>query len=318
MNLTQPIQFKPLFMERVWGGRHLETLFGKLLPPGARIGESWELVDRADAQSVVDGGVFDGQTLHQLWSEHRSGIFGERHQGGGERFPLLIKWLDARERLSVQVHPPEEIAAELGGEPKTEMWYVAAADKEADLFAGLVERTDRAAFEAALASGEVERLLHRLPSQVGDCLFIPSGRIHAIGAGNVILEVQQNSDTTYRVFDWNRKGLDGKPRELHVDASLRSIDFDDWEPSFQPEDAAKEEPLVSSPFFEVEHWALDEPRDAGLFGDFSVITVLKGAVRCGGREFFPGDCFLIPAKLVERLLIPLKPDTTLLKTTVPA
>ncbi|HWL53979.1 MAG TPA: type I phosphomannose isomerase catalytic subunit [Chthoniobacteraceae bacterium] len=318
MNLTQPIQFKPLFMERVWGGRHLETVFGKLLPPGVRIGESWELVDRVDAQSVVDGGVFDGQTLHQLWSEHRTGIFGERHQAGGERFPLLIKWLDARERLSVQVHPPEEVAAELGGEPKTEMWYVAAADDDAELFAGLVKGTDRAAFESALERGEVERLLHRLPSHVGDCLFIPSGRVHAIGGGNVILEVQQNSDTTYRVFDWNRKGLDGKPRELHIPASLRSIDFDDWEPTYQSGENAPEEPLVASPFFEVEHWELEAPRDAGLFGDFSVITVLTGAIRCGGREFFPGDCFLIPAKLVERLLIPLKPDTTLLKTTIPA
>jgi len=309
--MTQPLRFHPLFMERVWGGRQLETLYGKALPPQVPIGESWELVDRPEAQSVVAEGPLAGTSLHTLWSERRAEIFGERHRDGGPRFPLLFKLLDAAERLSVQVHPPAAVASELDGEPKTEMWYVTAAMEEADLFAGLAPGSDRARFEAALASGGVEALLHRLPSRAGDCIFIPSGRVHAIGAGNVIVEVQQNSDTTYRVFDWNRVGLDGKPRALHIDESLRSIDFDDIEPGFQPPGS---EPLVRCPYFQVSHWELEAPREAGPAGDFAVITVLSGGVTCAGAHFRPGDFFLVPASLKDRTLHPQAPGTAVLRT----
>ncbi len=315
MILSEPIRFHPLLMERVWGGRELERLFNKPLPPGVRIGESWELVDRPEAQSVVNGGALDGVTLHELWSEHRAGIFGERHDADGERFPLLFKLLDAQEALSVQVHPPAEVAPLLSGEPKTEMWYLAAATPEAELFAGLAEGVSREDFENALREGGLARLLHRLPGTTGECLFIPSGRVHAIGAGNVIVEVQQNSDTTYRVYDWDRPGLDGQPRALHVDASLASIDFNDHTPDYQPH--REGEPLVSTPYFEVERWDLNEAKEAIPFGDFTVITVLQGALRCAGQEFVAGDFFLVPAKLTERTLHPLRPGTRLLRTRLP-
>lgn len=298
-------------MERVWGGRQLETLYGKALPPGVPIGESWELVDRPEAQSVVAEGPLAGNTLHTLWNEHRASLFGQRHAGAGERFPLLFKLLDAAERLSVQVHPPEAVAPELHGEPKTEMWYVTAAQADADIFAGLAAGSDRAGFEAALEKGEVEGLLHRLPTRAGDCIFIPSGRVHAIGGGNVIVEVQQNSDTTYRVFDWNRLGLDGKPRELHIEASMRSIDFHDIEPAF--EDAGAE-PLVTCPYFNVSHWKLDTPREAAPAGDFAVVTVLSGEVECAGATFRPGEFFLVPANLPERQISPVAPETAVLRT----
>src|SRR5688572_1894607 len=223
MRFPQALSFRPLYMERVWGGRRIENQLGRSLPPGLPIGESWELVDRDDAQSVVDVGDHAGMSLHQLWTEYRETVFGAVPDS--PRFPLLAKILDARETLSVQVHPPASVAPELNGEPKTEMWYLLEAEPGAELFAGFRRGVDRQQFESALANGDVAELLHRIPVQAGDTLFIPSGRCHAIGAGCLIVEIQQNSDTTYRVFDWNRTGLDGKPRQLHVAESLRSIDF---------------------------------------------------------------------------------------------
>ena len=185
-------------MERIWGGRRLETLFGKVLPTGARIGESWEIVDRAEAQSVVRDGPWRGKTLHDLWQLHRREIFGDI--ADSPRFPLLIKLLDAQEKLSLQVHPPAAVAAELGGEPKTEFWFIADAQPGAELFVGLTKGISRRQFEAALANGTAEECVHRIPVRADDGMFLPSGRMHAIGAGNVIIEIQQNSDTTYRLF----------------------------------------------------------------------------------------------------------------------
>ncbi|HSH38163.1 MAG TPA: type I phosphomannose isomerase catalytic subunit, partial [Chthoniobacterales bacterium] len=217
-SFSQPLVFEPIFMERIWGGRRLQTLFGKRLPAGVRIGESWEIVDRPEAQSVVHQGPWRGTTLHALWTEHRQDVFGEIAHS--RRFPILIKLLDAEDKLSLQVHPPAEIAAELGGEPKTEFWYIADASPAAELYVGMRRESSRAAFEEAIASGTAEEHVQRVPVKAGDGMFLPSGRVHAIGAGNVIVEVQQNSDTTYRVFDWNRTDDTGKPRTLHVAESL--------------------------------------------------------------------------------------------------
>ena len=314
MKLTAPIIFEPLYMERVWGGRKLETLFGKSLPSGAIIGESWELVDREEAQSVVHCGPLRGWTLNELWTESREAIFGARYAAIEGRFPLLFKLLDADEKLSVQVHPPASVAGELKGEPKTEMWYVAAAEPGADMYAGLKAGTTREAFEKALVNGHCADLLHRIPTKAGDCIFIPSGRVHAIGGGNVIVEVQQNSDTTYRVFDWNRTGLDGKPRALYVVESMRSIDFNDFEPGLQKPGC---DPLVRCPYFEIARWDLDAPREAAPAGDFAVLTCLSGKVECAGETFGPGHSFLVPAILEDRLLKPAEPGTAVLRTTIP-
>ena len=314
MNLTAPIVFEPLYMERVWGGRKLETLFGKALPRGAVIGEAWELVDREEAQSVVHRGELKGQTLNELWTQHRAEVFGERYATAMGRFPLLVKLLDAAEKLSVQVHPPADVAPLLKGEPKTEMWYVAAAEEGADIYAGLKAGVTREQFEKSLATGHCADLLHRIPTKAGDCIFIQSGRIHAIGGGNVIVEIQQNSDTTYRVFDWNRTGLDGKPRALHVAESMRSIDFADYEPQLQN---PKNDPLVQCEYFEIERWTLDAPREAAPAGDFAIMTCLSGKVTCAGETFGPGQFFLVPATLEDRLLTPAAPGTTVMKTRIP-
>ena len=315
--LTKPIFFEPLFMERVWGGRRLEQLYKKKLPPGARIGESWEIVDREEAQSVVHDGPLRGLTLHELWTHHREAVFGPG-VGESERFPLLVKILDANERLSLQVHPPEHLAADLRGEPKTEMWYLAHTEAGADLFAGLGKATDRTEFEAALHEGRADELVHRLPVEEGDAIFIPSGRIHAIGAGCLIVEIQQNSDTTYRVFDWNRVGLDGQPRKLHIDQSLHSTDWSDVRPSLQPPVQGSGE-LVNCPHFRVERWALDGARTAleGTGGRFAIFTCLEGKVDCAGVAFCPGDFFLVPASLPQAEVRPVAAGTLLLRTTIP-
>ena len=226
------LRFTPIYQTRVWGGRALETLFGRDLPDDQPYGESWELVDRPEAQSVVGGGALAGTSLHALWHDHRRAVFGDAvRRPEAPRFPVLIKILDCRDDLSIQVHPPAAVAPSLGGEPKTEMWFVADAQPGARIYAGLRAGVTRERFDAALREGAVADCVHRLSPRAGDSLFVPSGRIHALGAGLVVFEIQQNSDTTYRVFDWNRAGLDGKPRALHVRESLASIDFDDVEPA---------------------------------------------------------------------------------------
>jgi mannose-6-phosphate isomerase len=302
-------------MERVWGGRRFETLLGKHLPHGTPIGELWEMVDRPEIQSVVHNGPLKGKTLHELWSNHRTEVFGKRHESNSsERFPLLIKLLDARERLSVQVHPPVARAEELGGEPKTECWYFLHASPGASVYAGLKKGVTREAFESALKTGTVEETLHRAPSQSGESIFIPSGRLHAIAEGLVIVEVQQNSDTTYRVFDWNRNGLDGKPRELHLEESMASIDFDDFEPSLTPASASI---VADCPYFHVEKFNLPSPCQVAEKDDFSIITCVSGAIECAGSLVKPGGFMIIPASLEEITLIPRAPETTYLKTRLP-
>lgn len=312
---AEPIRFHPLYMERVWGGRSLETVYRRTLPAAeVAFGESWELVDRPEAQSVVDGGEHDGRTLHELWADHRESVFGGGGGGGGERFPLLVKILDARDKLSIQVHPPASVAAELGGEPKTEMWYIAAAEPGAELYVGLKAGVSKADFVAGVAAGTTADQVHRIDVKAGESIFIPSGRLHAIGAGLLIFEIQQNSDTTYRVFDWNRVGLNGKPRDLHVKESIACIDFDDREPAMDVPDG---EMLAECPEFRVERWELDgEAREAGAAGKFAIIAVTDGHVRCGSSDFGTGDFFLIPADAALSLT-PHGGRAVVLRTTIP-
>lgn len=220
--MTSFLQFEPIYQERIWGGRYLENYLGRKLPGTAPIGESWELVDRPEAQSVVSNGPWKGKTLRQIIEKKSAEIMGPTWPKD-RPFPILVKWLDCRDRLSVQVHPPAAIAARLGGEPKTENWYFGKTDAGAAVYAGLKAGVTKESFERAISAGTVDQSLDRLSVRDGDSLLIHSGTMHAIDAGNVILEIQQNSDTTYRVYDWGRVGLDGKPRTLHVRESLESL-----------------------------------------------------------------------------------------------
>ena len=223
------MSFTPLYMERVWGGRGLELKLGRKLPEGKVIGESWELVDREGEQSIVAEGTHKGKTIRELLEGGAADILGPEREGS-QPFPILIKWLDCQDRLSLQVHPPAAIAPILGGEPKTENWYIADCDEDASLIVGLKQGVTREQFTQALEDNKVAACVHRFPVKPGDSILVESGRMHAIDAGNLILEIQQNSDTTYRVYDWGRVGLDGAPRQLHLEESLQSIDFNDYEP----------------------------------------------------------------------------------------
>lgn len=220
--MTPVLQFKPLYQQRVWGGHILESWLGRRHVLAGPIGESWEIVDRPEAQSVVAGGPWAGRSLRELIESDPEALLGPGWPAD-RRFPILVKWLDCRERLSLQVHPPAAVAPRLGGEPKTENWFIARADEGAAVFAGLRAGVTDEGFARALAEGTAEGCMRRLPVAAGDSLLIRSGVMHAIDAGNVILEIQQNSDTTYRVYDWGRVGLDGKPRALHVPESLECL-----------------------------------------------------------------------------------------------
>ncbi|MBL9168667.1 MAG: class I mannose-6-phosphate isomerase [Verrucomicrobiales bacterium] len=303
-----PLTFTPILMERVWGGRSLERLFGKALPEGKLIGESWEISDRPGSVSTIANGPLAGTDLHWLMAHRADDLLGPS-RGTWTHFPLLVKILDAQEVLSLQVHPPAAQAAELGGEPKTEMWYVYEAKPGATLQAGLKRGVTRELFEKALQEGKAGDCVHTHTVQKGDAMFLPSGRVHAIGAGNVIFEVQQNSDTTYRVFDWNRTGLDGRPRELHIPQSLRSINFEDYEPLLiRPEEvgqgAFKFRYLVDDPLFRINTTQIRRGerfylRTTGA----QIIGLLEGRLTISAEgqsiELKPGQFALLPASLTR-------------------
>jgi len=310
--MTSPLIFEPIFMERMWGGRCLESEFGKKLPPNTRIGESWEIVDRPEAQSVIANRPLNGRTLHELWTQNRHDIFGDVPET--PRFPLLIKLLDAQERLSLQVHPPEKVAAKFGGEPKTEFWYVAAADPGAELFLGFREPITREQFKRALDKGTVEDCVQKIRVKAGDAMFLPGGRLHAVGGGNLLVEIQQNSDTTYRVFDWNRVDVTGKARQLHVDQALQCIDFTDVGLHLVEPNG---EVLIKDELFEIQKWNLDSSREIAPLGQFAIICCLTGSLRCASVDLAPGEFFLAPASLETRQLQPRSEGTGLLRVTIP-
>ena len=224
---TTPLLLEPLMMERVWGGNRLEAMYGKKIPPGNTIGESWELSDRADAQSRVAAGPFAGSTLRTLLEEHGLAIMGPRLAAAKPKwFPLLLKYVDAGSALSVQVHPEDQQAKSFNDRGKSECWVVVHAEKGALITRGLKPGTTREAYEDAVAHDRVEDVLHSFQPKVGDVLALPPGMVHAIGAGIVVAEIQQNSDLTFRIYDYKRVGLDGKPRKLHIKEALSAIRFD--------------------------------------------------------------------------------------------
>jgi mannose-6-phosphate isomerase len=288
--MLYPLTFEPIFKERIWGGRRLEQLYGKPIPANVPIGESWEITDRPEGVSVVKNGPLKGKTLNWLVENHSEELFGKKFSGN---FPLLIKILDAQEKLSLQVHPPAKLAPLLGGEPKTEMWYIVHAEPGAELYVGLKRGVTRAEFEQKIKAGTVADCFHRVPVKTGDAMFLPSGRVHAIGAGLVLFEVQQNSDTTYRVFDWNRVDKSGKARDLHVKESLASIDFNDFEPALQPRDAKS---VVDHELFRVSKVDLQNGQSTKFGGELEIIGMLSGKAELSpALTLSAGEFCLVPA-----------------------
>lgn len=306
--MLYPLTFKPVLMERVWGGRRLGELYAKDLPPDAPIGESWEITDRPEGVSEITNGPMAGKDLRWLMEHHRDALLGDGRDHDG-RFPLLIKILDCSQKLSLQVHPPPHKAAEMNGEPKTEMWYVADAKPDADIFVGLKQGVTAEEFERKIGDGSVADCFHRHKVKQGDVMFLPSGRVHALGAGSVIFEIQQNSDTTYRVFDWNRVGLDGNPRELHVPEAMAAINFEDFEPGLVAAEFAggeiRKRTIVDDALFTVENWKINagattSPRS----GECQVVALLSGTAEISDGQtqvpLSPGQFCLLPASLASR------------------
>lgn len=262
-SLIYPLAFGPVFKDYIWGGRNLETKLGRKIPLGI-VAESWEIAAHPNGQTKVAAGPLAGLTLGAVQEHLGEQLLGSRNRQAVEleRFPLLIKLLDANRWLSVQVHPDDLYgqahAADLG---KTEMWIILHAEPHAKLIYGLKSGVKRAQFEDAVAVGSIEQMLHEVAVKAGDVVFVPAGTVHALGPGMIVAEIQQNSDTTYRLYDWGRVGTDGKPRPLHIQAGVEVIDWQMVEPSFaQPRalaaaDGWAREELAHCPYFQAERLA---------------------------------------------------------------
>lgn len=309
-DLRVPLRFARHFVEKsVWGGRALESALGIDLPPGVRIGETWEVVDRQGENSVVADGPLAGRTLGELVGEHREQLLGRSPATPQGRFPLLVKFLDASEHLSVQVHPDDAGAARQGGasEAKSEAWYFVEARPEAGVWCGLRPGTEREALERDLGSARVVEHLSWWPARPGEALMVPGGSIHAIGSGVVLLEVQQNSDTTWRIYDWDRvDGSTGAPRAVHLEQAAQVTRYDlaprpPVQSVFLPlVEGIRAAPLQRCRHFGMTRLAVDAPAELDLEGRFQVLVVVggEGAVGSAHGEQLPvtrGDTLLVPA-----------------------
>lgn len=303
----EPLRFERHFVKKVWGGRALATTPGIELPPGQKIGETWEVVDRAGENSVVATGAWKGRTLSELMQAEGQRILGSVPAGKKGRFPLLVKYLDACDDLSVQVHPDDDVAARIGAgaEAKTEAWYVLDARERGSIYVGPRPDVERESFRAAKGRALLETL-ERIEVRAGDCVLIPGGTVHAIGRGVTILEVQQNSDTTYRLWDWDRVGADGKPRELHVDKGLASVGFGRPLPIIERPawtevaSGVQHQALTRSPYFAMDAWRLTSARRFETGDQFRMLAVIEGGGSLVGSAgasqlVAAGDVWLLPA-----------------------
>jgi mannose-6-phosphate isomerase len=301
----------------VWGGRQLGEVLDKSLPNGSPYGEAWEISDHPSHASVVSHGPFMGRTLRQLMERHSAALLGEAATHHA-RFPWLVKLLDARDWLSVQVHPNDTDVARLwpGEGGKTEAWFVLAAEPNSRIYAGLLPGVDEKRLRSALKFGTVADCLHQFSPRPGDFVFLPAGTVHAVGGGVLMAEVQQTSDATFRLFDWNRRGANGQMRQLHIEEALACINWESGPvrptrvrnypnsgtpPSGQRADSVIRKRLVECKYFTLEYLHSDELFTCGTAGVLQVMLVLHGRGRLWTSEgiwpLVPGDTLLLPAAL---------------------
>jgi mannose-6-phosphate isomerase len=302
-----PLKFKPRFVQKMWGGRKIETVLGKSLPPGQLIGESWEIYDFPPGtvegnknwlSSEVANGLLAGRNLHQLVTEFGKELLGDVPLAGRDgQFPLLIKFLDAREDLSVQVHPDEKYAADHpDAHLKSEAWYIVQANPGSRLLKGLQPGVTRESFERAIADGTVESSIQSIRVKEGDCFYLPSGTVHALGAGILAAEVQTPSDTTFRVFDFNRvEPATGKLRKLHVDQAMQCINF-----SGQIESPSTGSQLVDSDYFNIDKIRAKSGETRELAEDGPIVWMFlhgSGEIKCADQviSLTGGETILFPA-----------------------
>lgn len=303
MPSPNPLRFQPLLRRYVWGGRRLGDALGKPLGDADDYAESWEVVDHGEDQSIVLSGYWQGRSLGDLVRNEGDALLGS--DAPQAHFPLLFKFLDCHRDLSVQVHPNDAQAAR--NEPpdlgKTEAWYIVAADPGSKLYAGLRDDVDRKTLEEAAAAGTVAECLHCFEPRAGDCVYIPAGVVHALGAGLLVAEIQQSSDTTFRLFDWNRPGSDGKPRPLHLEQALAVIDFDAGPVAPQIPEAEAGEPLellIACDKFVMQRLRLEcDSYDVGGDNRCRIVAVVEGEVDLEGdltgQPLRVGQSALLPA-----------------------
>jgi mannose-6-phosphate isomerase len=299
-----PLQFRPVFRDYLWGGRRLASVLGKDVGGLDICAESWEIVDHGDDQSVVAAGPLAGTTLNRLTTEYGHELLGRHHPQS--RFPLLFKFLDAKQTLSVQVHPDDRQAAQLDPPDlgKTEAWVVLDVEPGSLIYAGLKRGFDRPALEREIARGTSELCLHQFEPGVGDCVFLQAGTVHALGSGLLVAEIQQASDTTYRLFDWNRLGADGKPRQLHIEQGLAAIDYERG-PVAPQRPLATDNPcverLVECDKFVLDRWHISEATTVGGEQRFHILACLEGmaAINIAGHpvSLKKGETVLLPAEV---------------------
>lgn len=292
-----PMKCVPIFKPRIWGGQTLKTVFGKALPAGEEIGESWELADLPNDKTVIANGPFQGRKLVEIVQEYPELITGARDFPSP--FPLLIKLLDAQDVLSVQVHPDPETCRRMGrGEPKTECWYIIDAQPGAVIYKGMKEKVTREQFARAIEDGTTADLLAKIPVEPGQCHFLPAGTAHAIGGGLLIAEIQTPSDTTYRVYDWDRVDHAGQPRQLHIQEALESIHFDVTADQLPVGTTGR---LVDCEYFKVDKGHRSKGNQLLLArGQMRTLVVLSGggtiqAAQMDSVDFTAGDCLVVPA-----------------------
>jgi len=306
MSQLYPLRFQPILRRYIWGGRRLGAVLAKPIGPESDYAESWEICDHDADQSRVAFGPLKGVALAELVGERGAEVLGRHHPQ--PRFPLLVKFLDAARTLSVQVHPNDTQAAQrippdLG---KSEAWVVLAAEPASAIYAGLRPGIDRQQLDEAVRAGTCESCLHRFEAAPGDCVYLPAGTVHALGEGLLIAEIQQASDVTYRLFDWNRLGPDGKPRPLHIEQALEVVDYARGPVNPQtprPTDRPWAERLVECEKFLLDRCRLDMPRTLGGDRRCHILCVLEGAVRVDGdpadRPLRLGETMLLPAAAGE-------------------
>ena len=322
-SLDYPLLFQPTFRDYIWGGRRLGTILGKPIPESGPVAESWEVVDHGEDQSVVANGPLQGQTLKQLVSRFPGELFGKNTASFS--FPLLFKFLDANRDLSIQVHPDDTQGATLDPPDlgKTEAWYIMDTDPGAKVYVGLKEGISRGDLESAVAANRVIECMHVVEPSPGDCLFIPAKTVHALGKGLLVAEIQQASNTTFRLFDWNRAGPDGKPRALHIEESLATIDYQRG-PVKPQTPLATDDPgvhrLVSCDKFVLDRWHFAGERRLGDGHRFHIVAILEGEVTINHPELpgplGKGATFLVPAACGPLALNALR-HTTLLDMYLP-
>jgi len=291
--LQIPLEFTPVFKEKPWGGQKLENILHKEIPSN-KTGESWEISDVKDNISTVKSGYFKGKSLQYLLHQFKQDLVGKDvYDKFGNDFPLLIKYIDAKDDLSIQVHPDDEMAQKYHNAfGKNELWHIVQADKDAALYIGLKPGTGESDYVQALQAGNLEKYLNKIKVQAGDTYYIPAGTVHAIGKNVLLAEVQQTSDITYRIYDWNRTGLDGKPRRLHTEKALEAINF-----SAQAD--KRNEKNIKTPYFQIIKQDIQNSQSI-LLDEIDGFTILMntgdGEFIINGIDFNKGKTLLISAQ----------------------